>query len=157
VVREALGLGVAEVTMVYRGAESGMSGYAHEWAAAKQEGATAAWRTQSVGFVGEDGRVTGVRCVKLDEAKKPIEGTEHVLAADLVLLAIGQSKLGGLAESLEGVEIEWGRILCDDSGATGRKGVYVAATAARRSSTPWPTAGTPPSPSTNTLWEAADA
>jgi len=124
-VREALGLGIEAVTMVYRGSEDGMSGYAHEWAAAKQEGATAAWRTQPVGFVGDGGVVTGVRAVRLDEAKQPIEGTEHVLEADLVLLAIGQSKLGELAASLDGIALERGRILCDDHGATGRDGVYV--------------------------------
>ena len=123
-VREATGLGMP-TTMVYRGTEAKMSGYAHEWAAAKQAGATAAWRTQPVGFVGEDGKVTGVRCVRLDDDKQPIAGSEHVLEADLVLLAIGQSKLGELAAALDGVEVDWGRILCDEHGATGRPGVYV--------------------------------
>ena len=125
VVREAVGLGIPEVTMVYRGTEAGMSGYAHEWAAAKQGGAVASWQTQPVAFVGDGEKVTGVRCIKLDADKKPIVGTEHVLEADLVLLAIGQSKLGDLAAALDGVEVEWGRILCNDDGATGRPGVYV--------------------------------
>ncbi len=124
-VREACGLGMEQVTMVYRGDEAGMSGYAHEWAAAKQAGATAAWRTQPVEFVGEGGRVTGVRCVKLDANKKPIPGTDHVLEADVVLLAIGQSKIGELAASLSGVELDRGRIVCDEQGATGHPGVYV--------------------------------
>ena len=124
-VREALGLGIEDVTMAYRGTESGMSGYVHEWKAAKEAGARSAWRTQPIGFEGADGRVTGVRCIRLDESKKPIDGTEHVIPADLVLLAIGQSKLGELAEALDGVEVEWGRILCDEHGATGRAGVYV--------------------------------
>ncbi len=124
-VREACGLGMEQVTMVYRGDEAGMSGYAHELAAAKQAGATAAWRTQPVEFVGEGGRVTGVRCVKLDANKKPIPGTDHVLEADVVLLAIGQSKIGELAASLSGVELDRGRIVCDEQGATGHPGVYV--------------------------------
>lgn len=124
VVREALGLGVPEVTMVYRGVEAAMSGYQHEWTAAKDEGARAAWRTQPIGFEGADGKVTGVRCVKVDDNKQPIEGTEHVLPADRVLLAIGQSKIGGLVEALDGIELEWGRIVVDEEGATGRPGWY---------------------------------
>jgi glutamate synthase (NADPH/NADH) small chain len=122
-VRELLGLGVPEVTMIYRGTEAKMSGYGHEWAAAKQEGARAAWQTQPVGFVGEP-RVAGVRSVRLDEAKRPIDGSEHVLEAQLVLLAIGQSKLDALVEGLQGVRTDRGRIVVDDEQATGRSGVW---------------------------------
>jgi len=123
-VREALGLGI-DTTMVYRGTEAGMSGYAHEWAAAKQDGAIASWRTQPTGFVGEGGKVTGITAVTLDENKKPIAGTEHVVAGDLVLLAIGQSKLGELAASLSGVRLEWGVVQCNEHGETGHPGVFV--------------------------------
>ncbi|MEZ4317375.1 MAG: NAD(P)-dependent oxidoreductase [Myxococcota bacterium] len=123
-VRELKGLGVADVRMVYRGSEAGMSGYQHEWKAAKVDGVRGAWYTQPVGYEVEDGRATGVRCVLYDEQKKPIAGSEHVVDADLVLVAIGQAKLGELVSGLEGVEVEWGRIVADESGATGRKGVY---------------------------------
>jgi glutamate synthase (NADPH/NADH) small chain len=123
-VREAMGLGAASVTMVYRGTEAGMSGYAHEWKAAKAEDVQGAWQRQPVGFEGENGAVTGVRCVRLDDAKQPIEGTEHVIGADLVLLAIGQAKLGELVAGLEGIDIRWGAVITDEQGATGRPGVY---------------------------------
>lgn len=123
-VRELRVLGVPEVVMAYRGTEVGMSGYTHEWDAGKREGVTAAWQTQPTGFVGEDGRVTGVQCVKLDADKKPIAGSEHVLAADRVYLAIGQSKLGELVSSLDGVELSWGRVVVGEGQATGRPGVY---------------------------------
>ena len=123
-VRELKVLGVPEVTMAYRGTEARMSGYQHEWAAAKVEGVSAAWQTQPTGFEGEGGRVTGVRCVRLDADKQPVPGSEHVLPADRVYLAIGQSKLGELVSSLEGVELSWGRIVVGDGQATGRAGVY---------------------------------
>ena len=125
-VRELPGLGVAEVSMVYRGDEASMSGYAHEWAVAKQLGVRGAWRLQPVGFVaGDAGQVTGVRCQPLGADKRPLAGAEEVvIAADLVLLAIGQSRLGDLAAALDGVEVEWGRILTDEHGATGRPGVW---------------------------------
>ena len=59
-----------------------------------------------------------------DADKKPIAGSEHVVAADLVIVAIGQAKQGDLAEALEGVQVEWGRIVTDDACATGRRGVW---------------------------------
>ncbi|MCK6503394.1 NAD(P)-dependent oxidoreductase [Myxococcota bacterium] len=123
-VRELLGLGVSYVKLLYRGVEAGMPGYAHEWASAKKEGARVVWRVQPLGFEGHGGRVTAVRCMRLDRNKQPIEGSEHTIAADLVLLAIGQGKLGGLVSGLDGVQVEGGRIVADAAGATGRPGVY---------------------------------
>ncbi len=123
-VRECVGLGFGEVTMVYRGTEARMSGYAHEWRAAKVDGARAAWQTQPVAYVGEGGKVTGVRCVLLDAAKRPIEGTDHVIEADLVLVAVGQSKLLGDLEGLAGVRMDGRRVVTDEVGFTGRVGVY---------------------------------
>ncbi|MEM9071615.1 MAG: FAD-dependent oxidoreductase [Myxococcota bacterium] len=128
-VRELKGLGVPEVTLAYRGQEEGMSGYAHEWKAGKVEGIRAAWGTQPTGFVG-NGKVSGVECIRLDASKKPIDGSEHVLDADLVLLAIGQGKLGELVSSMDGISVEWGCIVVDEHGATGRPGVYAAGDAA---------------------------
>ena len=122
-VRELLGLGVPNVKMVYRGAEPAMSGYAHEWREAKNEGARAVWHAQPVGFAGE-GSVTGLQCVRTDDAKRPMPGTEHTIAADLILVAVGQAKLGDLVAGLSGVETEWGKILCEEDGATGKPGVY---------------------------------
>ena len=124
VVRELKVLGVPEVTMAYRGTEARMSGYRHEWAAAKVEGVSAAWQTQPTGFEGKGGRVTGVTCLKLDSDKQPVPGSEYVLPADRVYLAIGQSKLGELVSALDGVELSWGRIVVGEGQATGRPGVY---------------------------------
>ncbi|MEQ1571029.1 MAG: FAD-dependent oxidoreductase, partial [Myxococcota bacterium] len=59
VVREWLGLGVPEVTLAYRGTEAQMSGYAHEWSAAKDEGARVAWAVTPIGFEGRDGAGKG--------------------------------------------------------------------------------------------------
>ncbi len=127
-VRELLGLGVENVKMVYRGDEASMSGYAHEWAAAKKEGARFVWHAQPIGFEGSradgGGSVTGVHCVRTDADRKPIPDTEHVIPADLVLLAIGQGKLAELVAGLDGVQTEWGRIVAGADGATGRPGVY---------------------------------
>lgn len=122
-VRELIGLGVPEVTMVYRGTESKMSGYAHEWAAAKIEGARALWRAQPIAFEG-NGKVERLRCARLGEDKQPVPGETHELEAQLVLVAIGQGKLEALTRGLEGVKTERGRVVVDAAQATGHPGVF---------------------------------
>ena len=123
VVRQLIGLGVPEVVMVYRGNESGMSGYRHEWEAAKQRGARALWRKQPMAFVGE-GTVGGVKTVSLGDDRQPIRGSEETIEGDLVVLAVGQAKLGALVAGLEGVGVDGGRVVVDAEGATGRPAVY---------------------------------
>ena len=124
-VRELRGLGVPEVTMIYRGTEAQMSGYVHEWKAAKIEGVRAAFQAQPTSYVGQDGQVRGVRCARLGDDRKPT-GEEITVPADVVLLAIGQARLGEFAAALPGVRVEDGRIIVDEEGATGRPGVYAA-------------------------------
>jgi dihydropyrimidine dehydrogenase (NAD+) subunit PreT len=123
-VRELVGIGIPSVTMIYRGNEVKMSGYAHEWIEAKKENVKASWHSQPVAFVAENGSVTAVTCRKMDENKQEIEGSEFDIPADLVLFAIGQGKQGDLVSSLDGLQVEWGKIVVDAEGATGCAGVY---------------------------------
>ncbi len=123
VVREIAGLGIPHVEMIYRGTRDGMSGYAHEWTAALAEGAHAEWRAVPVAVEGA-GRAERVRCVRVDEHKRPISGSEFAVEADLVLLAIGQSKLGAMLAGLPGITVESGRIRTDAHGFTGRAKWY---------------------------------
>jgi glutamate synthase (NADPH/NADH) small chain len=109
--------------MVYRGTEAGMSGYAHEWSAAKDAGARAAWQVTPVGFEGTGGIVTGVRVARVDDQKQPMQGSEHVIPADLVLLAVGQSKQGSLALAF-GLEVDRGRIVVGPNGSTANPAVF---------------------------------
>lgn len=121
-VRELKGLGIPEVVLVYRGQEAGMSGYQHEWKAAKVEGVTASWGSQPLAFLGA-GRVQSIHCARLDENKKAT-GDMFTLGADLVLLAIGQGKLGELLGGIDGIALERGKVVTDADGATGRPGWY---------------------------------
>ncbi|MEQ1500919.1 MAG: FAD-dependent oxidoreductase [Myxococcota bacterium] len=123
VVRELRGLGVPVAALAYRGVEPGMSGYVHEWAAAKHDSARAHWQVAPIGFEGVGGVVTGVRCVRTGADKRAIPGTEHTVAADLVVVAVGQSKLAGLVTGL-GLATDSGRIVTDGVGATSRAGVW---------------------------------
>lgn len=122
-VRELRGLGVEHVTMVYRGTEEGMSGYHHEWDAAKVEGATAEWRAIPTGFVG-DTTLEAVACQRVDADKQPIPGETFEIKADLALMAVGQSKLGDQLADLDGIEVKWGTIVVDEDQTTGRKGWF---------------------------------
>ena len=122
-VREAKGLGAERVTMLYRGNEEKMSGYHHEWKAAQTEDIHAEWHSIATKLTG-NGKVEKVHCQKLDANKKPIAGSDFVIDAELVLIAIGQAKLGQLLSKLEGIKIESGRVVTDEHGCTGRKGWF---------------------------------
>lgn len=66
------------------------------------EGADREFSAATLGIKGdEDGKVTGVECVRVDEKRRPIEGTQFILRADLVLIAIGFSgpKQNGIADA----------------------------------------------------------
>lgn len=116
-VRELVGVGVAEVTLAYRGDEARMSGYAHEWDAAKKSGVRALWSATPTEFLaGDDGAVAGVRFTR--------PGGAVEVPADLVLLAIGQEKLGDRFAALDGITIDGGTIVVSTGGATGRPRWY---------------------------------
>ena len=53
------------------------------------EGAERDFSVMTQGFVGEDGHVKAIKCVKVDDKMAPISGSEFELPADLVLLAMG--------------------------------------------------------------------
>ncbi len=122
-VRELLGLGVQNVTMIYRRGEDSMSGYAHEWSAAKKEGARAVWGALPVAFEG-DFRLESVRCAYLNVDGTPVAGSALEIPAQLALLAIGQSRLGALVAGLDGVTVDGGRVVVDAQGFTGRPGLW---------------------------------
>lgn len=54
-----------------------------------EEGAERDFAVNTVSFEGEDGKVTALTCVRVDEKFQPIPGTEFKLRADLVFLAMG--------------------------------------------------------------------
>ncbi|MCB1472826.1 MAG: glutamate synthase subunit beta, partial [Rhodobiaceae bacterium] len=53
------------------------------------EGAEREFSAATLGMEGKNGRVRSVLCIRVDEKRKPIEGTEFRIRADLVLIAIG--------------------------------------------------------------------
>ncbi len=53
------------------------------------EGAEREFAAATLAFEGEDGRLSAVKCARVDEARRPVAGTEFYLPADLAFLAIG--------------------------------------------------------------------
>ncbi|HTJ57405.1 MAG TPA: glutamate synthase subunit beta [Devosiaceae bacterium] len=55
----------------------------------QEEGVTRDFAISTTKFVGENGKVKELHCIRLDAKMQPIPGSEFVLKADLVLLAMG--------------------------------------------------------------------
>ncbi len=122
VAREAVRLGVKEVTVVYRRTEKDMPAYAHEYQAARREGVRFLWLTAPKRFIGTK-RVQAVECIYLKmthpEAgrRSPLEevpGTEFILKADTVIKAIGQQKRIDWLSQIEGLTLERGLVKVDE-------------------------------------------
>lgn len=94
-----------EVTLVYRRAEEEMSGYAHELAGARLDGVRLLENRQPVEVLRRDGKVTAVR-LAATQGGKPVPGTEEVLPADLVAVAIGQERAPRVTLAFPGVELD---------------------------------------------------
>lgn len=127
-------LGAERVTMLYRRGREEMSAYDHEVTFVRNEGVDIRLLTQPVEILGEDGRVTGVRCVRMrlgepdDSGRRrpePVPGSEFVLRADQVIKAIGQEKLVALYDAV-GVEHAGGYVRTDAELRTSNPKVFAA-------------------------------
>lgn len=97
--RVARRLGAAEVSMAFLEAESGMPAHPDEREDARVEGIRFLPGRGFVGFEDRGDGTTGVRCVRIDGFRfggdgtlvvDPVPGSEHVVVADLIVVAIGQ-------------------------------------------------------------------
>ena len=121
VAREALRLGAAEVTLVYRRTRAQMPAYEHEVKEAQEEGMRIEWLTIPLQFVGS-AALEGVLCrrCRLGEPdasgrRKPEEvpGTDFLLPASTAVKAIGQRPRAELFTLIAGLELEDGRLKVD--------------------------------------------
>jgi dihydropyrimidine dehydrogenase (NAD+) subunit PreT len=124
-------LGAARVTMVYRRSEREMPCYRHEYDFARHEGIELRFLAQPARIVLEDGRVTGLECLRVQlgapdasgrPAPSPVPGSEFVLEADQIVKAVGQQKPALAA--LLGLETRKGFIAVDSDFKTSLDGVY---------------------------------
>lgn len=132
--RCALRLGADEVSIVYRRSDEELPARREEIEHAKEEGIVFRLLTNPVKLLGDENlMVTGAECVRMelgepDESgrRRPhvIEGSEHVVDADIVIMAIGTSPNPLIFEGAEGLEAsKWGTIIVDKAGMTSIDGV----------------------------------
>jgi glutamate synthase (NADPH/NADH) small chain len=80
------------------------------------EGAEREFQAATLGVVGKNGRVTGIKVARVDEKRRPIEGSEFTIRADAVFIALGFSgpvKVGMVDQS--GVDLDKrGNVAADD-------------------------------------------
>jgi glutamate synthase (NADPH) small chain len=93
------------------------------------EGAEREFQAATLRIEGRNGKATGVVCARVDEKRQPIPGTEFVIRADLVFLAIGFS--GSILDGMiteAGVRTDKRRnVVADDqSYRTSREKIFVA-------------------------------
>ncbi len=135
--RIARRLGAEKVTILYRRSRAEMPASPWEVADAEEEGVEIQFLVAPTRILGENGRVTGVECIRMQLGEPdasgrrrpiPIEGSEFVVEADTVIPAIGQMVEGdGL-----GVEITRGGTIQFNPATmeTGIPGVFAAGDAA---------------------------
>jgi glutamate synthase (NADPH/NADH) small chain len=133
--RSALRLGADEVSIVYRRGEDELPARKEEIENAKEEGIVFRLLTNPTRILeGENMTVNGVECIKMelgepDESGRrspvAVEGSEHIIDADIVIIAIGTSPNPMIFSGSEGLETNSrGTIVVDESGKTSLDNVY---------------------------------
>jgi 2,4-dienoyl-CoA reductase (NADPH2) len=129
--------GASDVAIVYRRSFAEMPAWPEERDQAIEAGIHFLILTQPVGYVTDNGRLTGVKVVRTRlgssdasgrRSPEPVPGSEHVLPADLVVEAIGQRVDPEAERALTGVRftdkgLVWTR---EETLETSRPGVFAA-------------------------------
>lgn len=133
--RWALRLGADEVHIVYRRSMEEMPARVEEVHHAKDEGIIFDTLVNPVEILGADGRVAGLRCIKMElgepdssgrRSPKAIPGSEFIMDADIVIMAIGTTPNPLISATTEGLQInKYGCLIVnEETMETTRQGVY---------------------------------
>jgi NADPH-dependent glutamate synthase beta subunit-like oxidoreductase len=135
--RTCLRLGSESVTLAYRRTRHEMPADEEEVEQAEEEGVQQAFLTIPLEVVGENGRVTALKCLRAEmvsvegshrKSPAPINGSEFLIGADAVISAIGQRVESGCLAGFTG--LQWTRrdtIGCDRASMqTNLPGVFAA-------------------------------
>lgn len=128
-------MGAEEVYIIYRRSMDELPARKEEVHHAQEEEVIFHLLNNPVAIIGdENGRVTGIECVKMqlgepDESgrRRPIaiEGSNFILDVDAVIMSIGTSPNPLIKDTTEGLETNRkGCIVADESMATSREGVF---------------------------------
>jgi len=134
--RSALRLGAEEVSIVYRRGEAEMPARREEVEHAKEEGIIFRFLTNPVRILGDEKfNVTGIECIKMElgepdksgrRSPVPVEGSEFLVPAEVVVIAVGTSPNPIIFKGSEGLEQNRrGTVVADEeTGATSKCGVF---------------------------------
>jgi formate dehydrogenase major subunit len=116
--------GAAEVVMVYRRTRKEMTAAAHEIHDCEVEGVSFEFLAAPVEVIVENGRTTGLKVQRMAlgapdasgrQRPEPIPGSEYVIDADTILMAIGQDVDAGVLNEAHLGTNPWGHIAIDES------------------------------------------
>ena len=129
----AVRLGAERTWILYRRSREEMPAFDYEYELAQRDGVVFQWLTAPVKVLGND-VVEGLRCVRMtlgepDERGRarpqPLPGSEFDLDVDMVIGAIGQEKLLGFLSTVDGLQLDNGRVAVDTAtGMTSVPGLF---------------------------------
>jgi glutamate synthase (NADPH/NADH) small chain len=133
--RTALRLGAKTVTIVYRRAMEQLPARREEVRHGEEEGIIFKLLTNPVRFVGdENGKVKELEVIQMklgepDESGRarpiPIENSEFIIKADLVIIGIGNNANPLLTSTYPALELnKWGNVITDENGNTNIEGIF---------------------------------
>jgi glutamate synthase (NADPH/NADH) small chain len=120
---QAKRLGAEKVSIVYRKSEAEMPAYHYEYELAKHDGVEFIWQATPIRIVSdtaENNKVAALRCESADASKQVFD-----IPCEMVIKAIGQTKLTSFFSSLGGVETDKsGRVLVNEKMQTTNPKVF---------------------------------
>lgn len=139
--RTSLRLGASQVKIMYRRSRAEMPADPEQIHDAEEEGIEVIILATPVEFIGENGVVKKMKCIRMKLGEpgpdgrrrpEPIAGSEFFEEADYVILAIGQDPEIDFIKPEDGIELtKWGTIKVDENMSTTRPGVYAGGDAVR--------------------------
>ncbi|MBW1744188.1 MAG: FAD-dependent oxidoreductase, partial [Deltaproteobacteria bacterium] len=121
--RSALRLGTKEVHLVYRRSQEEMPAAKEEIEEAIHEGVQMAYLTSPVEILGQDGKVSALKCIRNElgepdasgrRSPTPVQGSEFTLDVDMVIAAIGQAPESSFLSKEPGLTEGGNRIVTKD-------------------------------------------
>jgi len=133
--RTALRLGADKSMIIYRRSKTEMPARIEEIHHAEQEGIIFEFLTLPVRYLGQDGWVKEMECLRMELGEPdasgrrrpiPVKGSEFKIPVDTVVVAIGQSPNPLIPKTTPGLEVaKHGNIIADEkTGRTTKKGVF---------------------------------
>jgi glutamate synthase (NADPH/NADH) small chain len=125
-----------EVSIIYRRSREQMPAREEEIHHAEEEGIIFNLLTNPIRFIGDEtGTVKAIECIKMelgepdDSGRRrpiPIEGSEHIVETDTVIVALGTMPRTFIKDTTPDLETtKWGTFIADEeTGATSKPGVF---------------------------------